>query len=104
MQQLMESEEVLNQMRKFAVLIEKATSKISEQLSSEKQTNKWLYGSEVKELLRISESTLRRMRLENRIPYKKIGRTYQYPSVFFDKVLLNKAKKRYGKEWDDEHE
>lgn len=98
----METERMFNEMKKLTVLIENSTSKISKLLASNKKPNQWLYGSEVKELLRISESTLRRMRLENRIPYKKIGRTYQYPSIFFDKVLLNKAKKRYGKEWDDQ--
>ena len=98
----METERMFNEMKKLTVLIENSTSKISKLLASKKKPNQWLYGSEVKELLRISESTLRRMRLENRIPYKKIGRTYNYPSIFFEKVLLNKAKKRYGKEWDDE--
>lgn len=98
----METERMFNEMKKLTVLIENSTSKISKLLASKKKPNQWLYGSEVKELLRISESTLRRMRLENRIPYKKIGRTYNYPSIFFDKILLNKAKKRYGKEWDDE--
>jgi hypothetical protein len=98
----METERMFNEMKKLTVLIENSTSKISKLLASNKKPNQWLYGSEVKELLRISESTLRRMRLENRIPYKKIGRTYNYPSIFFEKVLLNKAKKRYGKEWDDE--
>lgn len=98
----METERMFNEMKKLTVLIENSTSKISKLLASKKKPNQWLYGSEVKELLRISESTLRRMRLENRIPYKKIGRTYNYPSIFFEKILLNKAKKRYGKEWDDE--
>jgi hypothetical protein len=98
----METERMFNEMKKLTVLIENSTSKISKLLASNKKPNQWLYGSEVKELLRISESTLRRMRLENRIPYKKIGRTYNYPSIFFEKILLNKAKKRYGKEWDDE--
>src|SRR5690554_442217 len=64
--------------------------------------NRWLYGAEVKKKLNISESTLRRLRINNDIPYYKIRRTYYYPSYFFEKKLLENTKKRYGKDWDDE--
>jgi|SRR5690554_777569 len=100
----MENKELLDQINKFAVLIENSTSKISELLTAEKQTNAWLFGSEVKNILRISESTLRRMRLDKRIPYKKIGRTYYYPSTYFDKVLLNQIRNKFRDNFDDQEE
>src|SRR5690606_39603034 len=39
--------------------------------------NKWLYSTEVMEMLQISESTLRRMRKKGEIPCEKIGGTYR---------------------------
>jgi len=98
----MESEKPPCQIKKFAVLMEKIDSKIDYLESNKNGVNRWMFGSEVRDLLRISQSTLRRMRLANKIPYKKIGQTFYYPSIFFDEVLLNTVKKRYAKDWDEE--
>ncbi len=97
----MENKKLLDQIKKLAVLIENSTSKISELLTAEKQPNLWLFGSEVKSILRISESTLRRMRLDKRIPFKKIGRTYYYPSIYFDNVLLNQTRNKFRDNFDE---
>lgn len=51
-------------------------------------TNRWLTGADVKSILQISESTLGRRRKNRAIPYIKIGKEYYYPSVFFDRILL----------------
>lgn len=100
----MENKELLDQLKKFAVLIESSTSKISELLTAGTSTNLWLFGSEVKDILRISESTLRRMRLDKRIPYKKIGRTYYYPSHYLGEILLYEILKRFRDDLDDDQE
>ena|SRR5690554_1006998 len=100
----MENKELLDQLKKFAVLIESSTSKISELLIAGDSTNLWLFGSEVKEILRISESTLRRMRLDKSIPYAKIGRTYYYPSIYLKKTLLNQISNKFRDYLDDEQE
>ncbi len=54
-------------------------------------TNRWLTGADVKSILQISESTLGRMRKNREIPYTKIGKEYYYPSVFFDRILLQRV-------------
>lgn len=38
----------------------------------------WKKGKEVKQELKISDSTLQRMRISNEITYRKIGKTYFY--------------------------
>ncbi|UYW02278.1 helix-turn-helix domain-containing protein [Flavobacterium agricola] len=62
--------------------------------------NQWLYGAEVKRILSISESTLKRMRDRNDIPFIKIGRTYYYPSMYFEHVLLQKIKNKFKNIFD----
>lgn len=54
-------------------------------------TNRWLTGADVKSILQISESTLGRRRKNREIPYTKIGKEYYYPSVFFDRILLQRV-------------
>jgi predicted DNA-binding transcriptional regulator AlpA len=67
-----------------------------------KATNKWLYSTEVMDMLQISESTLRRMRKKGEIPCEKIGGTYRYPSIYLDKILLEKTMERFHKKFDEE--
>ena len=64
--------------------------------------NKWLYSTEVMDMLQISESTLRRMRKKGEIPCEKIGGTYRYPSIYLDKILLEKTMERFHKKFDEE--
>jgi hypothetical protein len=82
----MEREKLIKQLNEFTVIIEEKTAKISKLLGLKKDTNRWLTGADVKGILKISESTLRRMRNRNEIPYRKMGRTFYYPSAFFEKT------------------
>ena len=53
-------------------------------------TVKWLDGTDVKQMLHISESTLWRYRKKKMIPFSKIGNKYVYPESYFTKSLVEK--------------
>jgi hypothetical protein len=55
-----------------------------------KSKEKWLDGTDVKQMLHISESTLWRYRKKNMIPFSKIGNKYVYPESYFTKSLVEK--------------
>lgn len=97
----MKPKELIHHLKKFTTLMEE-NSPTLRKLQSSKQPNQWLYGADVKKILNISESTLKRMRLRNDIPYIKISRTYYYPSIFFTKVLLLKIKRRFTHIFEDQ--
>lgn len=97
----METDDLQNHLNALYLKLENIDSKLEQLKATEVNNNRWLFGPEVMSILRISESTLRRRRLENKIPYKKFGGNYYYPSTFFDKVILDMAKKRYGDNWAD---
>lgn len=80
----MEQENLIRQLNEFTKIMEEKASKISKLMGVKKNTNRWLTSAEVKSILKISESTLRRMRRRDEIPFRKIGRTYYYSSAFFD--------------------
>jgi hypothetical protein len=82
----MEREKLLKQLNELTVIMVEKTAKISKLLGLKKDANRWLTGADVKSILKISESTLRRMRNRNEIPYRKMGKSYYYPSAFFEKT------------------
>ena len=51
---------------------------------------KWLDATDVKMLLHISDTTLWRLRKNNKIPFNKIGSKYLYPESYFTKSLVEK--------------
>lgn len=92
----------MRELSEFTVIMEEKTTQISKLIGKKIQDNKWLFGSEVKRILKISESTLRRMQLRKEISFIKIGRTYYYSSVFFDKILLKRVKNKFIELFDEE--
>lgn len=92
----MESDDLQNQLGAFFKKLENIDSKLSELKPAYDGTNRWIYGSEVMRILRISESTLRRRRLKNEIPFQKIGGSFHYPSIYFDKILLEMSMRKLG--------
>ena len=92
----------LKELDGFTVKMQEKTAEISKLIGKKPQTNNWLFGSDVKRLLNISESTLRRMRLRKELPFTKIGRTYYYPSIFFEQVLLQRIKNKFKEMFDEE--
>lgn len=97
----MESDDLQDQLGAFFKKLENIDSKLSELKPAYDGTNRWIYGSEVMSILRISASTLRRRRLKNNIPFKKIGGSFYYPSIFFDKILLDMSRKGSDDNWID---
>ncbi len=97
----MESDDLENLLHTFFHKLEGIDSKISKLKPAEIAKNRWIFGTEVMKILRISASTLRRRRLNNEIPFKKIGGSIYYPSIFFDEVLLNMSKRDFGDKWKD---
>ncbi|MDD3773305.1 MAG: helix-turn-helix domain-containing protein [Weeksellaceae bacterium] len=89
-------------LQEIAALLNNFSLQISRQITLPKQKVHWLHGSDVKRILNISDSTLWRMRKDNKIPYVKIGRTNFYPKVFFDKIAFKEAMKNYNGNWDKE--
>lgn len=53
---------------------------------------RWLDSADVKIRFKISDTTLWRLRKENKIPYSKMGNKFVYPESFFTKSLVNKMK------------
>lgn len=53
---------------------------------------RWLDSADVKIRFKISDTTLWRLRKENKIPYSKMGNKFVYPESYFTKSLVNKMK------------
>lgn len=51
---------------------------------------KWLDSADVKIRFKISDTTLWRLRKENKIPFTKMGNKFVYPESYFTKSLVNK--------------
>lgn len=97
----MESDDLENLLNTFFHKLEGIDSKLSGLKPAKVRKNRWIYGAEVMKILKISASTLRRRRLNNEIPFKKIGGSYYYPSIFFEQVLLDMSKRDFGDKWKD---
>lgn len=80
----MDQEKLIQQLKELIRILEEKAAKIRKVLRVKKESDEWLTSAEVKSILKISESTLRRMRRRDEIPYRKIGRTYYYSSTFFE--------------------
>lgn len=87
----MEQEKLLRQLNEFTVIMEEKATTISKLIGRNTSPDRLLVGAEVKRILKISDSTLRRMRNRNDIPFGKIGRSYYYPSNFFEKAFAKKV-------------
>lgn len=98
----MKHDKFLKELNELAVKMEEKTTEISGLIGRKPKANKWLFGSDVKRKLSISESTLRRMRIRKEIPFTKIGRTYYYPSLFFDDILIRRIKNNFKNFFDEE--
>lgn len=65
------------------------------------KTNRWIFTPEVQQILNVSPQTVKRLRKANAIPYTKIGNTCFYPSIYFEKIILDNIKKQYQKLFDE---
>jgi predicted DNA-binding transcriptional regulator AlpA len=81
-------------LEKIVAELEVILAKLQEQSQNAPTKNRWINGTEVLLMLRISDSTLKRMRKNKQIPCEKIGKSYYYPSIFFEKMLLDKSLKK----------
>lgn len=68
--------------------------KLQEQAQNAPVKNRWIDSTEVLFMLKISDSTLKRMRKNKQIPCEKIGKSYYYPSIYFEKILVEKSLKK----------
>ena len=94
----------LQGLSEFTVTMEEKTIEIAKLIGKRPKANNWLFGCDVKRILNISESTLRRRRIKKVIPFTKIGKTYYYPSVFFEKILLQRVKSNFKEIFDEEED
>lgn len=88
----MENQKLLEKLRDFTAITDKAAEIMNKLVGEKTYNNRWLTGADVKLLLSISESTLKRLRKRKDIPFTKIGKTCYYPSAFFEHILLKRAK------------
>ena len=98
----METEQFLKELNEFTIKMEQKTAEINKLIGRTPVDNKWIFSADVRQILSISDSTLKRMRKRNDVPYLKIGRTYYYPSIYFSETLLNKVKKAFITIFNDE--
>jgi tRNA A37 N6-isopentenylltransferase MiaA len=71
------------------------TKKKSKIKSHRIDLNMWLDNVDVKQILRISESTLARLRKSEKIPYLELGGKIYYPRTFFEDSMLAKMKNKH---------
>lgn len=74
-------------------ILQSRVSELEETIKELQQTvsnEKWLDAVDVKERLKISDSTLWRYRKEEKIPYSKVGNKILYPESFFTQSLKKK--------------
>lgn len=55
---------------------------------------RWIRSHEVKEMLNISENTLKTLRANDAIPYTKLHATYFYDRIKINQMLAEKASER----------
>ncbi len=66
-------------------------NEFSEAAAAEGQQDRGLLDSaDVKQILQISDSTLKRNRKNRLIPYTKIGKKYYYPRAFILRIIKDK--------------
>src|SRR5690606_35526759 len=92
----MKRQQIITEVQDLLQKIEQKKKELKELVKKEEPSSEYLYGADVKLKLKISESTLRRMRKRNEIPHSKIGRTYYYPASFFTKIIKNRFKNSYS--------
>ena len=56
---------------------------------------KWYDNADAKIALKISDSTLARLRKDQKIPFTKVGNKYYYPRDYFDKSLMQKLENKH---------
>ena len=87
----MQESDTTSILREILLRLEEICLNLKENTLGEQMSNKWLFSADVKRMLSISDSTLKRMRKNKEIPCQKIGRTYFYPSAYFDTILPKKV-------------
>lgn len=65
------------------------------------QPNRWLFTSDVARILNVSTRTVKRLRQTKAIPYAKIGKTCYYPSLYFEKIVLDQIKAEFNELFDE---
>lgn len=81
-------------LEKIAAELVVIQAKLQEQAQNAPVKNRWIDSTEVLFMLKISDSTLKRMRKNKQIPCEKIGKSYYYPSIYFEKTLVEKSLKK----------
>lgn len=81
-------------LEKIAAELVVIQAKLQEQAQNAPVKNRWIDSTEVLFMLKISDSTLKRMRKNKQIPCEKIGKSYYYPSIYFEKILVEKSLKK----------
>lgn len=81
-------------LEKIAAELVVIQAELQEQAQNAPVKNRWIDSTEVLFMLKISDSTLKRMRKNKQIPCEKIGKSYYYPSIYFEKILLDKSLKK----------
>lgn len=75
----------------------KATKMKKKEKKKSRKINKdmWLDNVDVMQILKISESTLARLRKSEKIPYFELGGKIYYPRTFFEDSMLAKMKNKH---------
>lgn len=74
---------------------EKKKKKEGKSKSTPKKKNEWYDNFEVKNILKISDSTLARYRKNKKLPYIKQFGKILYPKTFFEEILLEKIENKH---------
>ncbi|GAB3722417.1 hypothetical protein [Flavobacterium koreense] len=77
--------EILQDLSEMKETIKKLQQPLKEEIN-------WLDSADLKIRFKVSNTTLWRLRKENKIPYSKMGNKFVYPESFFTKSLVNKMK------------
>lgn len=87
------------QVRKKSQKSAKKKSKTKDKKKADKRTkmdlNAYLDNADLKQLLKVSNSTIVRLRNKKEIPFFKIGTKYYYPREFFQKSIMEKMENKH---------
>ncbi len=91
----MKHREKLKEIKALFLEIEQKSTHLNEIFSADTTNRNFVYSSEVMQKLGISESTLKRMRRRQEIPFFKLSGVYIYPKAYFDNLLERRFRNKF---------
>jgi hypothetical protein len=96
----MENENQGDSLKELTQIVLNLKEQLEKVLQQHHETPQYYFSADVKRRLKISDSSLRRLRAKKQIPYTTIGGTYIYPAAFINVYIMNKMKNEFNHLFD----